>query len=113
MYRLEIAGKFITLPTNFSSTIRKTNPYLSLKIVGDFAYQFTIPADESSRSIFGNVMFPYIDRSSQQSYPSRLWYGNYLLFEGFSNLRKANQNSYSIDLTNTPGNVGKSSTKQA
>ncbi|NBA74576.1 hypothetical protein GOQ04_03410 [Emticicia sp. ODNR4P] len=108
MYRLEIAGKFITLPTNFSSTIRKTNPYLSLKIVGDFAYQFTIPADEASRSIFGNVMFPYIDRSSQQSYPARLWYGNYLLFEGFANLRKANQNSYNIDLTNTPGNVGKS-----
>lgn len=108
MYKLEIDGKFITLPNNFASTIRETNLYLSLKIVGDYAYQFTIPADDISRSIFGNIMFPYIAGSSEQSYPARLWCGSYLLFEGFANLRKASMTTYSIDLTKNPGNVKKS-----
>jgi hypothetical protein len=108
MYKIEIEGKFIILPASFSATIRKKMPYLTLSLVGDYAFQFSIPADDITRSIFGNVMLPNIANSSQQSYSARLWYGNYLLFSGFVNLRKANKNSYSIDLSSTPGNINKS-----
>lgn len=107
-YRLQIGKIIIQLPTNFNTTLRLQNPYMSIELVGDYTFQFQIPKDDISRQVFGDVEAPNVGIVSQQSYPCIMFADDYIIFEGFVNLRKANNFSYSIDLSKTPGNIQKS-----
>lgn len=107
-YRLQIGKITIPLPTNFDTTLRIQNPYMSIELVGDYTFQFQIPKDDISRQVFGDVEAPNVGVISQQSYACIMFADDFIIFEGFCNLRKASNFSYSIDLTKTPGNIQKS-----
>ncbi|MEA5459093.1 hypothetical protein VB796_08600 [Arcicella sp. LKC2W] len=107
-YRLQIGQTSIFLPPNFGTTLRIQNPYMSIELVGDFSFQFTIPKDENSTKVFGNVNMPNVGIQSTQSYRCQLYADDFVIFDGYCNLRKALNFSYSIDLSKTPGNVQKS-----
>lgn len=106
MYKLEIEGEFI--PVNFSTTIRKRNPYLTLSLVGEYTFQFALPVTDITRKVFGNVNNPAILITKAKSFPARLWSDNHLIFEGYCNLKKALKTTYSVELSKTPGNINKS-----
>jgi hypothetical protein len=107
-YKLQIGKIIIPLPTNFEATLRIQNPYMSIELVGDYSFQFQIPKDDISRQVFGDVELPNVGIVAQQSYACILLADNYIVFEGFCNLRKGSNFTYSIDLSKTPGNIQKS-----
>lgn len=107
-HKLQIGKIIIPMPTNFEATLRIQNPYMSIELVGDYSFQFQIPKDDISRQVFGDVELPSVGIVAQQSYACILFADNYIVFEGFCNLRKGSNFSYSIDLSKTPGNIQKS-----
>lgn len=107
-YKLQIGNVIIPLPTDFGTTLRIQNPYMSIELVGDYSFQFQIPKDNISRQVFGDVEAPNVGIVSQQSHACMMFADDFLIFEGFCNLRKGNNFAYSIDLSKTPGNIQKS-----